>query len=263
MKTQPLLDLKICVIFLTRLPVPHDRAIERGELARALWGAPLVGAFVGAVGGAFYALAHAIHVPPLAAASIAIAATMAATGCLHEDGLADVADGFGGGSTRDRKLSIMRDSRIGTYGVCAVFLSMLMRIAALASLGSPVAVSIALVCAGAVARAGLPAFMMMVPPARTDGMSAHAGTPPAASVIVAGLLGAAALFGVFGLAIGMAALFALAGGFVFLAWLCQRQIGGQTGDVLGTLEQIGEVTILLAAAAAMSLGQFGAANMYP
>ena len=207
---------------------------------------------IGAIGGACYALAYAMHIPPFAAASVAIAATMAVTGCLHEDGLADVADGFGGGSTRERKLAIMRDSRIGTYGVCAVVLSLVMRIGALASLGSPEAVTMALVCAGAAGRAALPAFMMMVPPARTDGMSAYAGVPPPISAVTAMLLGAAVLFGVFGVVLGLAALAALAVGFVLLAWLCKRQINGQTGDVLGTLEQIGEVTVLLAAAAAMT-----------
>ena len=67
-----------------------------------------------------YALAHKIGSPPWVAAALAVAATLAVTGCLHEDGLADTADGFGGGDTRERKLEIMRDSRIGTYGVCAL-----------------------------------------------------------------------------------------------------------------------------------------------
>jgi adenosylcobinamide-GDP ribazoletransferase len=252
MTAQPLLDLKICAIFLTRLPLPHAEPIEQGTLARALWAAPLLGAAIGAVGGACYCFAHALHIPPIAAASIAIAAMMAVTGCLHEDGLADVADGFGGGSTREQKLSIMRDSRIGTYGVCVLVLSLVIRIGAVASLGSPEAVTMALACAGAAARGGLPAFMLMVPPARTDGMSAHAGAPPLASAITAILLGVAGLFGVFGLTLGLVTLAALAAGFLFLAWLCRRQINGQTGDVLGTLEQIGEVTVLLAAAAAMT-----------
>jgi adenosylcobinamide-GDP ribazoletransferase len=246
------LDLKICAIFLTRLPLPHAEPIQQGALARALWAAPIIGAVIGTIGGACYSLAYALHIPPLAAACIAIAATMAVTGCLHEDGLADVADGFGGGSSREQKLSIMRDSRIGTYGVCAVVLSLVMRIGALASLGSPEMVTMALVCAGAAGRAPLAAFMMMVPPARASGMSAYAGVPPPVSAVTAMLLGAAVLFGWFGVVPGLAALAALAAGFLFLAWLCKRQINGQTGDVLGTLEQIGEGTILLAAAAAMT-----------
>ena len=83
-------------------------------------------------------------------------------------------------------------------------------------------------------------------------MSAYAGVPPPTSAVLATLLAAALLFGVFGLALGLVALVAQAAGFFFLAWLCKRQINGQTGDVLGTLEQIGEVTVLLVAAAAMT-----------
>jgi adenosylcobinamide-GDP ribazoletransferase len=252
MKIQPLLDLKICAMFLTRLPLRHEQPVERGDLARALWSAPLLGGAIGAVGGAIYVLTAVLHLPPLAAAAIAIAATMALTGALHEDGLADVADGFGGGSTRERKLEIMRDSRIGTYGVCALILSLLVRISCLASIEDTGAAVMVLVCAGAAARAGLPAFMMLIPPARTDGMSAHAGLPPLASAVTAAVIGVAAVLGVLGLPVGIFTLVALATGFFFLAWLCRRQIGGQTGDVLGTLEQIGEVTILLIAASVMS-----------
>ena len=78
-----------------------------------------------------------MHLPPLPAAALAVAATVAVTGALHEDGLADVADGFGGGATRERKLEIMRDSRIGTYGVCALILSFILRISATDELGDP------------------------------------------------------------------------------------------------------------------------------
>ena len=94
-----------------------------------------------------YAVAHKIGSPPWVAAALAVAATLAVTGCLHEDGLADTADGFGGGDTRERKLDIMRDSRIGTYGVCALTLSILLRVSAIASLGNPIVVLWALIAA--------------------------------------------------------------------------------------------------------------------
>ena len=116
-----------------------------------------------------------MHLPPLPAAALAVAATVAVTGALHEDGLADVADGFGGGATRERKLEIMRDSRIGTYGVCALILSFILRISALTNLGDPALVTAVLVAAHAAARAPIPAFMRLVPAARTDGLSADAG----------------------------------------------------------------------------------------
>jgi adenosylcobinamide-GDP ribazoletransferase len=243
-------ELNICAIFLTRMPLPMPATIVQGEMSRALWAAPVVGSAVGAVGAAVYWLMHILHVPDLPAAALAVVATVAVTGALHEDGLADVADGFGGGATRERKLEIMRDSRIGTYGVCALVLSFMLRVGTLASLGSPTLIALALIAAHAAARAPMPAFMRLVPPARADGMSAQAGEPPRASAVAAGGLGIAVLMACLGLAAGLVAALLVACGFAAMAWICRRQIGGQTGDVLGALEQLGEVLVLLAAAAA-------------
>lgn len=243
-------ELSVCVIFLTRMPLRAPKTIVRGEVSRALWAAPVVGSAIGAFGAAVYWLTHILHVPDFSAATLAIAATVAATGALHEDGLADVADGFGGGATRERKLEIMRDSRIGTYGVCALVLSFMLRVGALASLGAPALVAIALIAAHAAARAPIPAFMRLIPPARTDGMSADAGEPPRVSAIAAGVLGIAVLMVCLGPVAGLAAALLLACGFTVVAWTCRRQIGGQTGDVLGALEQLGEMVVLLVAAAA-------------
>src|SRR5258707_10971782 len=127
-------DLKIGFIFLTRLPLTHQTPIAKGELSQALWTAPVVGVAVGLLGAGVYGLAQLLHLPPLPAAVLAVAATLVVTGGLHEDGLADVADGFGGGATRERKLEIMHDSRIGAYGAAALALSLVLRIAALDAL---------------------------------------------------------------------------------------------------------------------------------
>ena len=243
-------DLTIGFIFLTRLPLRHERPMEKGDVARALWAAPVVGAVVGLVAAAVYALALALHLPPLPAAALTVAATVLLTGGLHEDGLADVADGFGGGAMPERKLEIMRDSRIGTYGVCALVLSFVLRISALSSLGEPMLVAAALLAAHTAARAPIAAFMWLVSPARTDGMSADAGRSTEASAIVALLSGLFALVIGLGLAASIVAAVLLAVGFGSMARLCIRQIGGQTGDVLGALEQTGEIVVLLVAAAA-------------
>jgi adenosylcobinamide-GDP ribazoletransferase len=247
---QRVADLGICVIFLTRLPLPARAAITASDIGRALWAAPVVGCALGAAGGAVYWLMHVLHVPAFAAAAIAIATTVAATGALHEDGLADVADGFGGGATRVRKLEIMRDSRVGTYGVCALVLSFLLRVGLLASLDAPALAAMVLIAAHAAARAPMPAFMRLVPPARADGMSAEAGAPPCAAAVAAIVLGIASLIVCLGPASGLIAASLIACGFAVMAWLCGRQIQGQTGDVLGTVEQLGEVIVLLVAAAA-------------
>ena len=242
-------DLRIGFLLFTRLPLAHAAPLEGADVARATWAAPPVGAAVGALGAAVYWLAHRAGLPPLAAAGLALVATIAATGALHEDGLADTADGFGGGATRERKLEIMRDSKIGTYGVCALFMSLLLRSSALASIADPALAAPVLVAAHMVARAGIPLFMRLVPPARADGLSVGVGTPPSASATAALLIGIVALGIGLGPAAGVCALALLAAAFVFLAWLCMRQIGGQTGDVLGALEQIGEIVVLLVAAA--------------
>jgi adenosylcobinamide-GDP ribazoletransferase len=243
-------DLKIGFIFLTRLPLAHQTPIAKGELSQALWTAPIVGVAIGLLGAGVYWLAQALHLPPWPAAALAVAATLIATGALHEDGLADVADGFGGGATRERKLEIMHDSRIGTFGVCALILSFMLRVGALTNLGDPGLVTAVLVAAHAAGRAPLAAFMRMVPAARPDGMSADAGRPPQASAIASIMLGLVPLVMAFGFAASVVAVVLLAVGFGFIVWLCRRQIGGQTGDVLGALEQIGEILVLLVAAAA-------------
>src|SRR5205823_10914340 len=212
-----------------------------GELSLALGTAAVGGTDVGLVGAGVYALAQVLHLQTLPAAVLAVAATLVVTGGLHEDGLADVADGFGGGATRERKLEIMRDSRIGTFGVCALILSFMLRVSALTNLGDPGLVAAVLVAAHAAGRAPIAAFMRLIPAARADGMSADAGRPPQGSAMVALLLGLVPLMIGLGFAAGGVAVVLLAVGFGFMAWLCKSQIGGQTGDVLGALEQIGEI----------------------
>jgi adenosylcobinamide-GDP ribazoletransferase len=241
-------DLKIGLMFSTRFPISHSSPIGGADIARASWTLPLIGMLIGLLGASVYWIAFHFDLPPLLGATLAIAATLAATGCLHEDGLADTFDGLGGGS-RERKLEIMRDSRIGTYGACALTLSLLLRVGALASLVAPGQVALALIAANAGARAMLPPFLRLVPPARPDGLSADAGRPSPASVMAAALLGFVALLWGLGAARSVVALSLLVAVFGVTRRLCLRQIGGQTGDTAGALEQIGEIAILLTAVA--------------
>lgn len=244
------IDLKISVLFSTRLPFARSFAVTGADIARASWALPLAGALVGLLGAVAYWLAHAVGLPPLPAGALALATTLVATGCLHEDGLADTADGFGGGTTRERKLEIMRDSRIGSYGACALMLSLLLRGSALASLAEAALVAGALVAAHASARATMPVLMWLVPRARPDGLSADAGPPPGASVAAAVVLGVIALALGLDRGAAIAAVLLLVAVVACVAWLSREQVGGQTGDVLGALEQVSEITVLLAAAAA-------------
>ena len=243
-------DIAFCLVFFTRLPLP---AFDFGgrTLAQAMWAAPLVGVAVGLIAALAYVVALSLGVPVHVAAALALAATMLATGCLHEDGLSDVADGFGGGKTRERKLEIMRDSRIGAYGASALLMSALIRWSAIATLANPLYACSALIAAHAASRALLPAFMHLAPPARQDGLGAGAGTVAADTAYIALAIGAVALLalGVSGL---VAAAIVLALIFYGFRALCLRQIGGQTGDTLGALQQAGEIAVLVVAAAILT-----------
>ncbi|MGY3507977.1 adenosylcobinamide-GDP ribazoletransferase [Bradyrhizobium lupini] len=242
-------DLRMAASFVTILPVTLSKPAADGAVARATWALPVAGLLVGLAGALVYKVASLLGLSPNLAALLALAATALVTGALHEDGLADTADGLGGGRTRERKLEIMRDSRIGTYGVCALILSFGLRWSALATIANPWAVALALCAAHTAARAGLPAFMSQVAPARPDGLSASAGSPPSRSVAIAFAVGILALVLALGPGKALVSLILLALSGLMLARLAIRQIGGQTGDILGAFEQTGEILILLVAAA--------------
>lgn len=241
-------DLRMAASFVTILPLASSKPAAEGGMARATWALPVAGLLVGLAGALVYKTAIRLGLTPNLAALLALTTTALITGALHEDGLADTADGLGGGRTRERKLEIMRDSRIGTYGVCALILSFGLRWSALATLANPAPVMFALCAAHVGARAGLPAFMSLVPPARPDGLSAGAGTPPGRSIAIAFALGTLALALALGPAKALTAVILLSAAGFILARLAIRQIGGQTGDILGAFEQAGEILILLIAA---------------
>lgn len=240
-------DCKVALAFLTRVPVPGDW--RAADLAASVPWFPLIGAAIGLAGALVYGFANWLGLPPWPAAAVALATTIWLTGALHEDGLADVADGFGGGRTPGDKLRIMRDSRIGSYGTLALVLAVLARTGAIATIAEPAAVAAAMVSAGAVSRAALPAVMATLPPARTDGLAAGVGRPhplrAAAAVAIAALITALLLGGA---AIG--ALIAGGVGALAVALLARRQLGGHTGDVLGAVQQLTEIGALFGAVAA-------------
>src|SRR5260370_9419809 len=130
-------DLRTAILFCTCLTVPHAAPVDSGDVARASWAFPVAGVLVGGAGALTYAIASGIRLPSALAATLALGATLLITGCLHEDGLAVTADGLGGGRDRARKLEIMRDSRLGTYGACAPMMSLLLRWTALAPMAGP------------------------------------------------------------------------------------------------------------------------------
>jgi adenosylcobinamide-GDP ribazoletransferase len=244
-------DLRTAVAFLTRLPMPHPEGATPANFIRAHRMFPLVGAGIGAAVGLLYLGMRIIGLPDLAAAALALGASAILTGALHEDGLADVADGFGGGRDPAAKLEIMRDSRLGTYGALILMVSFVAQLSALAALPDAVVVQ-SLIAAHALARGVLPAMSMSLPYARKDGLAANAGRPDSAT---AGIAGASALvIALLSLPWGEALCAALvaAACAIGMALLAQRQIGGQTGDVLGGAEQLGETAILVLLAARLA-----------
>jgi adenosylcobinamide-GDP ribazoletransferase len=237
----------VATAFFTCIPAMTP-VCRTDRLADAAWAFPLVGAGVGAVAAFAFLLSQVVGLGDWPAASLAVLASIVLTGALHEDGLADTADGLIGGRDRDQRLTIMRDSRHGTFGVIAAVFSILLRTAALAGIGEPIHAGLALVAAHSVSRAVLPSAMRMLAPARTDGLGAAAGrpgTPPAIAAIAIGLLVSLAALGP---GRGTVA-FALAGAAIFaLGVLAHGRIGGYTGDILGALQQTGEIVMLLTAA---------------
>jgi adenosylcobinamide-GDP ribazoletransferase len=186
----------------------------------------------------------ALGVPGLAAAALALGASALLTGALHEDGLADMADGFGGGRDKAAKLEIMRDSRLGTYGALILLVSFAARLSALAALPKTAVVP-ALVTCHALARGILPVMVIVLPPARKDGLAATVGTPTHATATVAVVSALVIAFIALPWAIAAAAAVVAAACACAIGALAQRQIGGQTGDVLGATEQVAETSILL------------------
>ena len=245
--------------FFTRIPVTgrlaqwvgYSPAMLRASAAHF----PAVGWVVGAIGALALAGALALW-PPLVAAVLCTVVTVLVTGAFHEDGLADVADGLGGASTRERALEIMKDSRIGAFGAIAVVLAMGLKFAlraALAGQGAFVACA-ALLAAHVLSRLAPLAVMRASPYVGGEGGKAKpmadAVSGPAVFVAVLWSLPAAALLLIAcGVANGAAALIAAALVALFMVRLLRRRLGGFTGDGLGATQQLSELAIYLALAA--------------
>src|SRR5882762_5768789 len=231
-------DFKTAVAFLTRLPMPHPQGAMPENFVRAHRMFPVVGGLIGAAVGFACLALRAASLPDLAAAALALGAGAILTGALHEDGLADVADGFGGGRDRAAKLEIMRDSRLGTYGALILLVSFAAKLSALAAIPDGFVVP-GLIAAHALARGILPFMSLNMPYARNDGLARNAGQSDTSTAAIAAIL--ALILALLSLSWSNALLSALVAGLsgLGIAWLAQRQIGGQTGDVLGGAEQVG------------------------
>lgn len=256
---RPFAEFLVALRFLTRLPVPFVRTLDPPRLAASMAMFPVAGAVVGALVGASLVLCNLLGLPDFFCAAFALAMGALVTGALHEDGLADVADGFGGGRTREQRLEIMRDSRIGAYGAMALVFVLLARAALLASLLdlTPSGTIILIAAAGAFSRALVVDLVWATRPARNDGLSVQAGRPSRNTALLAlaiGGLGAwAAAAYVLAPAASVVALIAAGVTLAAVRALAMRKIGGQTGDVCGAAQILAETAMLTVYSATLSL----------
>jgi len=248
---QPVAELLASLSFLTRMPIPFARTAPPVPLAQAMRQFGVAGGMIGAVVGLVLKSLGLLHLPVVMTASFAVAFGLFFTGALHDDGLADTADGLAGGKTREQRLEIMRDSRIGTYGAAALCLSLVCRVGAyIGLLNFPYGQAILiLVACGAFSRAMVVDMMWATRPARADGLAVSSGRPTRNTALFA-IISAAALSLWAGMPIApMAGVEAIAVALVVTAvmrWLCTRMIGGQTGDICGATQVLCELGMLAA-----------------
>jgi adenosylcobinamide-GDP ribazoletransferase len=239
--------------FMTIVPVPSsDAAIAPDWLSRCARYFPVVGIGIGLVSAVVLLLADRIW-GSVVASLLAVATSIAVTGALHEDGLADTADGLAGGSSVEKRLAIMKDSRIGTYGTLALVFSLSLRVTALADMPVWTAAA-ALISAHAAARI-TPAFVINALPYAGDTAVmkvSYSDAPVSAHdqrfallVVLCALL-PLAFVSILSVILGLLLGATLAAAVTLWA---RKRIDGYTGDVLGAIEQVSEIGFLLGVAA--------------
>ncbi len=232
---EPLRILAVALQFLTRLPVPQIPVVD-GDLRRATGAFPLVGLIVGGIVLAIWATLDTLLGPVVAAVG-AVGVAVAVTGAFHEDGLADTFDGLWGGWDPERRIEIMRDSRIGTYGASALILSLLARSTLLAQADLVLAAR-AILLAHVVGRAAILLQIRWLPPVSDRGTGAQVADPVGGiGVTIAGATTLATCILAVGVWTPLVLLIAIVG-TAALRRTARRRIGGLTGDVLGATQQV-------------------------
>lgn len=261
-------DIIDCITFFSRLPVPPFLGkMTEGmpDMPRATRAMPIVGLLLGLIAlvpaTLFDVLAFTAPLPALLLAAMTIATMAIVTGGLHEDGFSDVADGFWGGQTKERKMEIMKDSRLGAYGAIALMMSILIRVSILAYLFEHYGVQvggIAYLVTCIASRVPILHVWYTLPAARKDGISASIGQPNGQSyaigVAMGALVTAMGIVPFFGFLAALSAFTMLVLSAMLVVKVARKHLDGQTGDVLGSSQQLGEmafgVGLLLFASAA-------------
>jgi len=249
-------DFLACLRFYSRLPIPplrFEAEPHSDEITARIKMLPLAGALLGGVAALVLLLGRELGLPLQLAATLAILSLTAATGAFHEDGLADFADATGG-TTPEQRLSIMKDSRVGTFGALALIASVLLRIFSVAVFArrNLALAGLVLIATGAVSRTLGLLPLVLLPPARANGVgfSARSDQPPLQIAAIAALLlsllpllAGASIWRIIN-ALLLSALAAYG-----VTALARRLLGGQTGDVAGAAQQVAEIATYLIFAA--------------
>ena len=243
-------EVRLCLGFLTRIPVFSVEYSGHSSLASASWAFPIVGVIIGLAVAVVLWLTEMFGLGAQLSALLTIAVMTILTGALHESGLAKTADGFGTTGTAGTRLGAMRDPSISIFGMIALIVVFSGRWLAL---GDLIAILFsqgiwALIAAGAISRGILPFVMHAAPVAVVDGVSITADRPEARPAWIA--LAIAGVIGLFAFGFGGTIVVLLVTGIVAyaIAQMAQRLIGGQNADVLGAIQQVAEVTVLVTAA---------------
>lgn len=242
-------DFFHALALLTRIPTPwtnlHHSTEAGRTFAASAWSWPIIGAALGLLAGLIGVIATGFGVHAGISAGLVLAAYMMLTGALHEDGLADTFDGLWGGHDTARRLEIMKDSHIGTYGVLALCLSVILRWTALTTLIHSGWILAPLMAAALLSRVPMAVLMAKLPNARDEGLAHITGRPSRATLFA--MIGIALALGlcligwqVFQIAFWIALV------SIALGVVAKNKIGGQTGDILGASQQLAEVTALAA-----------------
>ena len=234
-------SLRAAVSFLTVLPVANADGGAGTRLGRAYF--PAIGALVGLVAGSVLVLVEAISTPLLGAAA-AVATLCLLTGAIHLDGLADSADGIFGRGDAARRLEVMRDPRLGSYGVTAVVAALLLQTAALAAM-APGRALVALVMAGAMSRLAAALVIAWLPYVRSPGLGTAASTSSGRGIDLAAGLATVLLVALLDWRRALVALALVAVAVVLVAGLARRRLGGVTGDVCGASAELSQLAVLL------------------
>lgn len=234
-------DLPAAIGLLTRIPIPVRTALAVARGARAAWAYPLAGALIGVVLATCVALLDRMGLPNGIIAALVLALSAILTGAMHEDGLADSADGLWGGWDRARRLEIMKDSTIGVYGVLALLLALLIRWLAITALIATETYWAGLIVVATLSRGGMVVLMATMGNARANGLSQTVGRPSGLTAWIA--VGVAALIALLCGHLGL--LIAAAIATILCGMIAQAKIGGQTGDILGATQQVTEILLLL------------------